>query len=50
MVARNAADVYGFDLGALAPLAALVGPLVSEVAVPLDEVPADSASPAFTRR
>jgi hypothetical protein len=42
--------VYGFDLEALAGIGAQVGPRVEDVAVPLDSVPADSASPAFTRR
>jgi hypothetical protein len=41
--------VYSFDLDALAPIAARVGPSIEEVAVPLDTVPADSGSPAFTR-
>ena len=35
MVGGNAARVYGFDLDALAPVAARVGPLVEEVAQPL---------------
>lgn len=48
VVTENAARVYGFDIDALAPVAAKVGPLVSEVAEPLDEVPKDSGSPAFT--
>ncbi|MBI2710137.1 MAG: amidohydrolase [Actinobacteria bacterium] len=42
----NAAGVYGFDLEALAPLAARFGPTVAEVATPLGEVP-PSKSPAF---
>jgi predicted TIM-barrel fold metal-dependent hydrolase len=46
----NAARLYGFDVDALAPVGARVGPTLEEVAVPLDAVPADSASPAFTRR
>ena len=33
----------------LAPIAARVGPTPAEIAVPLDEIPADSVSPAFTR-
>jgi len=37
------------DLDRLAPYAERVGPTVDEVSVPLDGVPADSASPAFTR-
>jgi predicted TIM-barrel fold metal-dependent hydrolase len=47
MVGLNAAAVYGFDVDALAPVAARVGPTVAEVAVPLDEIPADSRSIAF---
>ena len=35
MVGGNAADVYGFDLDALAPVAARIGPPVDEVAKPL---------------
>jgi len=46
---ENIARVYDFDLDALAPLAAEYGPTPDEIAVPLDEVPADSVSPAFTR-
>ena len=47
--AENIAQVYDFDLDALAPLAAEFGPTPDEIAVPLDQVPADSVSPAFTR-
>ncbi len=47
MVGGNAADVYDFDLAALAPVAARVGPMVAAVAVPLDAVPPDSRSIAF---
>ena len=47
MVGLNAAEVYGFDLDALAPVAERVGPTVGEVAVPLEEIPADSRSIAF---
>ena len=50
VTSENVAALYGFDLDTLAPLGARVGPRVDEVAVALDEVPADSASPAFTRR
>jgi predicted TIM-barrel fold metal-dependent hydrolase len=39
LLAGNAADLYGFDLDALAPLAARIGPTVSEVGTPIDEVP-----------
>ena len=49
VLAANAAELYGFDLEALAPLAAEFGPTVAEVAVPLDEVPADATSPGFHR-
>ena len=49
VTSRTAAGVYGFDLDALAPIAERVGPRVDDVAVPLDTVPADSGSPAFTR-
>ena len=37
VLAGNAAALYGFDLEALAPLAAEFGPTVEEVAVPCDE-------------
>jgi predicted TIM-barrel fold metal-dependent hydrolase len=50
VTSRTASSVYEFDLDALAPIAAKVGPRVDEVKVPLDEVPADSGSPAFTNR
>ena len=47
MLGGNAADVYGFDLDALAPVAAKVGPRVEDVAVPLTEVPKHATSPLF---
>jgi predicted TIM-barrel fold metal-dependent hydrolase len=47
MVGGNAARVYGFDLGALDALAAKIGPLVEEVAQPLDAPPSDATSPVF---
>ena len=50
MVGGNAARVYGFDLDALAPVAAQIGPTVDEVARPLetDEIPAEALRcPAF---
>jgi predicted TIM-barrel fold metal-dependent hydrolase len=50
MVGENAARLYGFDLDALAPIAARVGPLVADVARPLavDEIPSDAERcPAF---
>jgi predicted TIM-barrel fold metal-dependent hydrolase len=47
MVGLNAAQLYGFDLDALEPVAAKVGPTVDEVNTPLDQIPADSSSLAF---
>ncbi|HEX5613780.1 MAG TPA: amidohydrolase family protein [Acidimicrobiia bacterium] len=41
LLAGNAAALYDFDLDALAPLAANVGPTVAELAQPLDELPDD---------
>ena len=49
LLAGTAARVYGFDLEALAPIAADVGPTHAEVTVPLDRIPADATSPAFLR-
>jgi predicted TIM-barrel fold metal-dependent hydrolase len=48
ILAENAAKVYGFDLDALAPAAAKVGPRVEEVARPLDALP-DDANEALLR-
>lgn len=39
ILGENAAALYGFDLEALAPLAAKYGPTVEELAQPLDELP-----------
>ncbi len=39
ILGANAAELYGFDLAALAPVAAQVGPTVSEIATPLDRLP-----------
>lgn len=50
VLGETAASVYGFDLAALAPLAAAVGPTVAEVATPLTDLPADATSPAFPNR
>jgi predicted TIM-barrel fold metal-dependent hydrolase len=36
ILATNAARVYGFDLEALAPIAARIGPTKAEIALPLD--------------
>jgi len=52
ILAGNAARVYGFDLEALAPLAARVGPTKAEIAEPLayGDVPlAARKCPAFSR-
>ena len=49
LLAGTAARVYGFDLDALAPVAAQVGPTHEEIAVPLDAIPPDATSPAFLR-
>jgi predicted TIM-barrel fold metal-dependent hydrolase len=49
VLAENAARVYGFDLSALAPIAAEHGPTVAEVATPLDTIPRRATSPAFFR-
>jgi predicted TIM-barrel fold metal-dependent hydrolase len=49
MLGRTAAEVYGFDLDALRPLAERVGPTVSELQVPLDAYPSDSTCNAFDR-
>jgi predicted TIM-barrel fold metal-dependent hydrolase len=38
----NAAKLYDFDLDALAPLAEQYGPTVTEIAQPLDALPADA--------
>jgi UDP-glucose 6-dehydrogenase len=48
-VGTNAAALYGFDLDFLEPLAAKVGPLVNEIAVPIeaDAYPSASTSNAF---
>ncbi len=49
LLAGNAAELYGFDLEKLAPLAARVGPTIAEIDVPLDAAPEGAASPAFMR-
>jgi predicted TIM-barrel fold metal-dependent hydrolase len=41
LLAENAARFYDFDLPALAPLAAKFGPTVSEIARPLEALPAE---------
>jgi hypothetical protein len=47
ILSLNAAEVYGFDLAVLDALGAVHGPLVAEVARPLEAVPAGATSPAF---
>nr|MDT0663881.1 amidohydrolase family protein [Micromonospora sp. DSM 115978] len=44
LLGGNAARLYGFDLDALAPLAAQHGPTVEEVAQPLDALPENANS------
>jgi hypothetical protein len=39
ILAGSAAKLYGFDLDALAPIAAKVGPTVAELSQPLLELP-----------
>jgi predicted TIM-barrel fold metal-dependent hydrolase len=41
LLAGNVAELYGFDLDALAPLAAEFGPTVGEIATPLTEMPSE---------
>jgi hypothetical protein len=47
MLGGNAARIYGFDLDALAPIAAQYGPLASDVDAGLDRVPDGARSMAF---
>lgn len=49
VLTTTAADVYGFDVTALHPLAAECGPTAEELAVPLDSIPEGATSPAFYR-
>ena len=50
VLSENAAELYGFDLDALAPLAEAHGPSVDEVATPLAEIPKAATSPAFFKK
>jgi len=43
MLGANAAELYGFDLEVLAPIAAQVGPTVDELREPLTELPENPA-------
>jgi hypothetical protein len=47
MLGGNAASIYGFDIDALDRRAADVGPLVTDVATPLDAVPAGAPVSKF---
>jgi predicted TIM-barrel fold metal-dependent hydrolase len=49
LLGENAAQLYGFDLEALRPLAAQHGPTAAEIDAPLarDEIPTDSACQVF---
>jgi hypothetical protein len=47
MLGLTAAEVYGFDLGLLRPIADQIGPTVDEVKVPLEAFPEDSTCNAF---
>jgi predicted TIM-barrel fold metal-dependent hydrolase len=49
VLAGNAAELYGFDLDALRPLADAVGPTVDELAEPYSGIPEGNRSPAFIR-
>ena len=48
ILGANAADLYGFDLVDLAPVAAKVGPTVAEIATPLAGLP-DNPNEALLR-
>ena len=50
MVGANAAEVYGFDLAELAPVADRIGPEVDAVYAGIDTIPADTTSFAFGPR
>jgi predicted TIM-barrel fold metal-dependent hydrolase len=50
LLAGNAAALYGFDLDALAPLAAQFGPTVDELREPYSGIPDGNRSPAFVKR
>jgi hypothetical protein len=50
MLGGTAAEVYGFDLAVLEPLAAEFGPRVDDVFAGLDVIPDGVTSPAFSER
>ena len=45
----NAAQLYGFDLAKLRPIAERVGPTYAELSMPYQGIPEGNRSPAFTR-
>ncbi len=47
MLGVTAAEVYGFDVDALRPIAERVGPTIAEIRQPLDAYPPDSTCNAF---
>jgi predicted TIM-barrel fold metal-dependent hydrolase len=49
VLSETAAALYGFDLDALAPIAATCGPTVAELAEPLTATPEGATSPGFYR-
>ena len=50
MLSENAAQIYGFDLAALQPLADRVVLSPKEMATPPDALPTDTESNAFAGR
>ena len=50
VLSENAAELYRFDLDALAPIAAEHGPTVETVSTPLAEIPKKATSPAFFKK
>jgi predicted TIM-barrel fold metal-dependent hydrolase len=49
LLGGNAAELYGFDMERLRPIAERVGPTIGELAIPYEGVPDGNRSPAFTR-
>jgi predicted TIM-barrel fold metal-dependent hydrolase len=47
MLSGTAAEVYGFDVEGLQPIADQIGPTVEEIQVPLEAFPTDSTCNAF---
>jgi hypothetical protein len=50
ILGENAAKLYGFDMDALAPLAARYGPTVDEVRQPLEQLPENPNSALLRAR